>query len=350
MSKERLRVEETEQQVLWRVAEEQEQHMLLLGQAIEAFLSGLRDIERRVTNGAVDPDGIFSEVSDQIDTVLLSCAHFEREVSDEAIVKSARSYFRKRTHSLLAKSYAVNRCRTWPQGHQGDYMTLETAYRAVSLSDGLGYFLDKYVLNLPMAHSVRARIERLAELLREELTIRKTPKVLDVACGSCRELQDILPEIRTSGARFTCLDLDNDALSFAMDRLSYADLHPDQLTFLNYNALRLFDHETALAEFGYQDLIYSVGFFDYLPDDFLVKMLNALYGLLSPGGKLLMAFKDADRYASQAYHWLLDWDGFLQRRTPDFERILKEANIPAESLTTTRDRTGSILVYTATKA
>jgi len=350
MSKERLQVPESEQQVLWRVAEEQEHYTLVFGQAIEHFLDGMRDIERRIVNGGEDPDQIFEEVSGQIDGMLRVCAQFEQETADETIVKSTRSYFRKRTHALLSKSYAVNRCRTWPQGHQGDFMTLETAYREAPLSDGIGYFLDKYVLNLPLAHGVRGRIEMLAELLRQELTARKAPRVLDIACGSCRELQDIVPEIRSSDARFTCIDLDNDALNFAMDRLSHAELRPDQVTFINYNALRLFDHDIATAEFGLQDVIYSVGFFDYLPDDFLVRLLNALYGLLNQGGKLIMAFKDAGRYPSQAYHWLLDWDGFRQRRTADFERLLKQADIPAEALTATRDRSGTILFYTAAKA
>ncbi len=350
MSQVRTQVSGSEQQVMWRVAEEQEQCTLYLGQAIEQFLDGMRDIERRITNGEEEPDRIFVEVSEQVDAVLAVCARFEEEIRDEAVITRTRSYFRKRTHALLAKSYAINRCRTWPQGHQGDFLTLETAYRDAPLSDGLGYYLDKYILNLPLAHGVRGRIERLAELLREELSVRKAAKVLDVACGSCRELQDILPEIQSSGAQFTCIDLDNDALNFAMDRLSHARLHPDQLVFTNYNALRLFDHEIAHAEFGFRDIIYSVGFFDYLPDDFLVKLLNALYGLLNQGGKLIMAFKDADSYPSQAYHWLLDWDGFRQRRTADFDRLLGEAGIPADAVTTARDRSGTIVFYTAAKA
>ena len=61
----------------------------------------------------------------------------------------------------------------------------------------------------------------------------------------------------------------------------------------------MFDLETAQTEFGMQDIIYSVGFFDYLPDDFLVKLLSSLYMLLNPGGKLFAAFKDADRYQPQ---------------------------------------------------
>jgi 2-polyprenyl-3-methyl-5-hydroxy-6-metoxy-1,4-benzoquinol methylase len=340
---------DVDQHELWRVGEEQEHYTLLLGQAIERYLDGLRDAERRISQGEDDPDAMAAEIAALNDSMLRVCAQFEQEVRDENVIKETRSYFRKRTHSLLSKSYAINRCRTWPRGHQGDFLTLETAYRNTALSDGIGNYLDRYLMDSALGHGVRGRIDRLSELLADELSRREGASVLDIACGSCRELQSIMPEIKRSGARFTCIDLDNEALNFAMDRLSAAELHPDQLLFVNYNALRLFDLEIAEAEFGTQDVIYSVGFFDYLPDEFLVKLLHTLFALLRPGGSLIMAFKDADRYAPQLYHWLVDWDGFLQRRQPDIDRLLHSAGIPAGALTTMRDRSGTILFYTARK-
>lgn len=349
MSSESRYVLDGAQQDQWRVGEEQEHYILLLGQAIERYLSGLRDLERRIENGSAGEDEITSGIAALHDQVLRACAQFEQEVKNEDSIKSARSYFRKRTHSFLSKSYAISRCRNWPQGHQGDFLTLETAYRNTPLSDGIGYYLDRYLLDSPLGRGVRGRIKLLAELLRNELSTRTNPKVLDIACGSCRELQDIVPEIKKSGAFFTCIDLDNDALNFAMDRLAPANLHPDQLIFVNYNALRLFDRDIALAEFGPQDIIYSVGFFDYLPDDFLVKLLSSLYALLAPGGKLIAAFKDADRYTPQLYHWIVDWDGFLQRRNADFDRLLAAAGIPADAIATTRDASGTILFHTAVR-
>ena len=98
-----------------------------------------------------------------------------------------------------------------------------------------------------------------------------------------------------------------------------------------------------------QDIIYSVGYFDYLPDDFLAKMLNALYILLNPGGKLIAAFKDADCYKPQPYHWFGDWDGFLQRTVDDFERLLYQAKIPNSALSVSREKSGVIIFYTVTK-
>lgn len=338
-----------EQDVLWSIGEEQEKYTLILGQAIERYMEELRTLERRITGDQVDEETVLRDIADLNDTVLKVCAQFETEVKDENVIKASRSYFRKRTHTLLSKSYAINRIRTWPQGYQGDYKTLEIAYRNTPMSDGIGYYLDKYILDWPLAHALRGRLEKLTGLLQDELSTRQKPKVLDIACGSCREVSMLVPEIKQSKAKFTCIDLDGDALDFAMKRFAPAELAPEQITVTKYNALRMFDHDIAKAEFGYQDVIYSVGYFDYLPDDFLVKMLRSLYQLLNKGGKLIAAFKDADRYRAQEYHWIADWDGFLQRTVKDFERILGEAGIPVDKMTMTRDRSGVIVFYSSTK-
>jgi SAM-dependent methyltransferase len=340
---------DVEQGAIWSVGEEQEKYTLILGQAIECYVEELRTIERRIASGETDDDAVLSEIVALNDTVLKVCAQFEQEVKDETVIKATRSYFRKRTHTILSKSYNINRIRTWPQGYQGDYKTLEAAYRNTPMSEGIGYYLDKYILDWTLAHALRGRLERLAELLHDELSTRENPKVLDIACGSCREVSMLVPEIKRSKALFTCIDLDGDALDFSVNRLAPADLAPEQIKLTKYNALRMFDHDIASAEFGPQDIIYSVGYFDYLPDDFLVKLLRSLYALLNPGGKLIAAFKDADRYRSQEYHWIADWDGFRQRTEKDFQRILGEAGIPEHAMTMTRDRSGVIIFYSATK-
>jgi extracellular factor (EF) 3-hydroxypalmitic acid methyl ester biosynthesis protein len=217
------------------------------------------------------------------------------------------------------------------------------------MSDGIGYYLDKYLLSTTLSIGVRERIVKMGSLLKEELMNRRDPKVLDIACGSCREVFELAPEIKASGAKFTCVDLDPDALDFSLDRLAYAGLTADHAELIQYNALRMFDPEMAKMEFGMRDIIYSIGFFDYLPDDFLLKMLNSLYSLLNPGGKLIVAFKDANRYQSQLFHWLIDWDGFLQRTENDFERLFKDAKIPNSALSMSRIPSGSIVFYSITR-
>jgi SAM-dependent methyltransferase len=246
----------------------------------------------------------------------------------------------------------INRARTWPRGQQGDYKTLEFAYKNTPLSEGIGYYLDLYVLNSDLGPAVRNRIKKLKDMLRDELLEREKPSVLNIACGLCREVFELAPAIEKSRAKFICIDLDDDALSFAANRLTYTNISPlssNQVQFRKYNALRMFDHELNMSEFGMQDIIYSVGFFDYLESDFLSRLLKASYAMLKPGGKLIASFKDASRYRHQDYHWIVDWDGFLQRYEEDFRSILYDAGIPDSAITETREETGIIVFYVISK-
>lgn len=335
---------------LLSVSEEREKYTKLLYEATDKFNKKLENLEKRCFNPEKNPDELLNAVTKALTDMIYVCEEFEKGVDyDKSVIKDARIRFREKTNPVFSKSYCINRTRTWPQGYQGDYKTLEGVYRNTPLSDGIGYYLDRYMLSSTLAEGVRQRLIKLGELLRDELITRQNPKVLDIACGSCREILDLIPEIQKSEAKFTCVDLDSDALNFSMNRLSYANLPQDQIELFRYNALRMFDHELNMMEFGMQDIIYSVGYFDYLPDDFLIKMLNALYMLLNPGGKLIASFKDADRYRAQGYHWFADWDGFLQRNKEDFDRLFAQAGIPANALSVAREKSGVIIFYTATK-
>jgi SAM-dependent methyltransferase len=324
-------------------------HTSLFERKIENYLEKLRDFEKRCSQPDADEEKLFAEITHLNDSILEVCAQFEREVGDPLTIKKAQVYFREKTNPMLSKSRAIHRTRTWPKGQQGDYMTLELTYKNRPISEGIGYYLDKYLLSTSLGVGVRERIQKMGALLKEELKHRRCPMVLDIACGSCREVFELAPEIKSSEAKFTCVDLDPDALDFSLDRLAYAGLTSDHAELIQYNALRMFDPELAQIEFGMRDIIYSIGFFDYLPDEFLVKMLNSLYTLLNPGGKLIVAFKDAKRYRSQLFHWLVDWDGFLQRTENDFERIFKDAKIPESTLSMSRVKSGVIVFYTITK-
>jgi len=331
------------------IREKTDHHYNLLNEATLKFISTLEDIEKRYLNSQETPEELLNAITMAMTNMHRVCEQFERRVGYESdIIKEARIEFRKKTDHVLSKSYFINRTRTWPQGYKGDYKTLEYVYRNTPLSQGLGYYWDLYFLNVKVAHGVKNRIKRLENILREEISVRKRPAVLNVACGSCRELMGASAAIINSEAKVICVDFDNDALDFAQNRLYYTGALP-QIELRKYNAARMFDHELNMAAFGMQDIIYSVGYFDYLEDDFLVKMLRALYALLNPGGKLIMTFKDADYYKTQDYHWLIDWDGFLQRNENDFKRILEKAGIPDTALSQSRDKSKVIIFCTATK-
>ncbi len=331
------------------VKESDRGYAALLETRIVQYNKQLQELEARCGDRGADAGQLQKEVNALTDSLMEACAEFEAGVQDSFAIKTAQVEFRERTNPMLSRSYCINRTRTWPQGHQGDYATLEIAYKNSALSDGIGLYLDRYLLSSSLAQGVRERIHMLRELLKEQLASRHQPRVLDLACGSCREVFELAPEIKASGAKFTCVDLDEDALDYALDRFAHAGLTAEQIELRKYNALRIFDFESAAMEFGLQDVIYSVGYFDYLPDDFLIKLLDSLYRLLAPGGCMIAAFKDVNHYRPQIYHWLANWDGFLQRSEDDFERIFHFTAIPPAAVARRRVASKSILFYTVTK-
>ena len=151
---------------------------------IKKYMLALEDLEVRCSMANADKEALLDEITMLNDTILEACAQFEQDVNDPLVLKQAQVYMREKTHPILSKSYLINRCRTWPHGQQGDFMTLELAYKNMPMSDGIGSYLDKYLLATTLGVGVRDRIRKMRSLLKEELISRNSPRVLDVACGS----------------------------------------------------------------------------------------------------------------------------------------------------------------------
>jgi SAM-dependent methyltransferase len=321
-----------------------------LDSQIELFNRTFEDIEKRSYDPKEDPDMLLNATTKAIIDLSYVFEEFEQQFAhDTETITNAQVEFREKTNKYFLKSHFMNRARTWPQGYPGDYKTLEDTYRNLPMSNGIGYYLDRHFLATALGVAVRERLSTLAHLLQNELSQRSRPKILNVACGSCRELLEVSPELKQSGAMLTCIDFDTDALAFAASRMAYTGIAQEQMVFRKYNALRMVNHERNLKEFGMQDIIYSMGFFDYVEDDVLVRLISSAYQLLNPGGVLIAPFKDSRRYRTQEYHWFVDWHGFLQRSEDDMRKLFDRAGIPGSALKDHRVNSGVILFFMATK-
>jgi len=319
-----------------------------LDEATEEFNRVMGDIELRL-NRKEDELELLKDLRSVIRKVCDVSRDLEEVVGLRSeFIRERRRLFQERTDLFFSRSYFGSHARVWPKGYPGDYEILENTYRNIPLSTGIGYILDMYYLSTTLANTVRGRLATLRELLRSELHSREKPVILDIACGSSRELFELAPEIKRSSAKITCIDFDSEALNYSLSRLSYTNV-VDQIDFRKYNAFKMISHARNLKEFGHQDVIYSTGLFDYLGDDMLVKLIGALYELLNPGGKLIVSFKDCNMYRTQVYHWLVNWDGFLQRTGEEIRSIIDQAGIPQGSFSSVRENTGVVVFYVITK-
>lgn len=337
------------QELTGRVREEQKQYTEEMDAAIDRFGERMAYIGSRSAEPEANPDELLIVLTKAIMDLERASERYERQVNgDPAAIREIRARLRKRTDQVFAESY-FHHARVWPQGYPGDYKMIEFLYRNAPISRGAGQYLDRYFLATTLSVAVRERKETLRELIKAELDVRTGPHVLDIACGSCREVFELAPEILRSGATVTCLDLDADALAFSANRLKHAGIPDEQLAFRQYNALRMVNHERNVREFGMQDVIYSVGFFDYLDDEVLVRLLATLDRLLLPGGMLIASFKDSRAYRSFDTSWLLDWDAFYRRREEDMWGLLERSGVDRSRVTTKREASGVILFFSVKK-
>ena len=169
--------------------------------------------------------------------------------------------------------------------------------------------------------------------------------MLNVACGSCRELFELPDVLALRRPAVTCIDSDQDALDYAHMLLLSNAIPIDNISFEKYNALRLINLERSRGRFGPQDIIYSTGLLDYIADEPLTAILATLANLLREGGTMIAPFKDMQAFNTYYGHWLCKWDAFLLRTEECVDGLFAKAGIPAGSIHKSRERTGTIIFY-----
>jgi extracellular factor (EF) 3-hydroxypalmitic acid methyl ester biosynthesis protein len=313
------------------------------------FASQLTELERRIDPDS-DPtdEGILAEIAECIDNSLAACRKLEDELGgeDPIVLKEVQSRYRDAISPLLSKSWVWHRSTAKPRGYPGDYQLLTAIYDAVPKSKGFGGYVDRYLLNFTLSHAVVARMWAAREFLVEELERRQGDvAILNVASGACREYLDGFKRHADRQVKLTCVDNDSEALEFAQGKTAEALAASGiEGKFTRYNALRMTSAAGNIRNFGKSDIIYSIGLCDYIPDEYLIPLLQGLGESLADGGVVYVAFKDALRYDKAEYQWLMDWY-FFQRTEEEFRQLFEKAGYDLSQIETTRDRTGVILNY-----
>lgn len=259
------------------------------------------------------------------------------------MLKQTQSVFRNATSPYFLKCWSANRAITKPTGFPGDYEMLCRIYGDARESIGLGIYLERLFMDLPLAWAVRGRLRMAREFLTKRVAtfgLSASPvRILDIASGPCREYLDWpsgLPAIDV-----LAMDSDLRAIDYVNTTVSPQMPNPSRLSSIQYNAFRTRSSEATIEKFGKFDIIYSVGLCDYLTDDVLIKLLSAWHNTLSDNGVLFVAFKDTLRYDQTIYQWHFDWF-FYQRTVKDVLELYEKAGFDLGNIETCRDETGII--------
>jgi len=289
-------------------------------------------------------DGRLRVLTEAIERTMEHCRRIEEVIGgDQSLLEFTRGRFRDAIAEWFDRSWFMQRAKTKPFGYPGDYVLLTGIYENQPKTLGLGGYLDLYFLDRALARGVRARMQAAQSFLLDEISRRDGDvSILNVACGPCREYLDGFHSTNGHRVRVTCIDADQRALDYVRSHVVGVAPGVPELDCVCYNALRMRSARNNVRKFGTQDIVYSIGLCDYLPNRSLVPMISGLRDSLNDGGVVYIAFKDADRYVNTVYPWLADWH-FLQRTEEDCRNLFREAGINGDSLEIMRDETGVIM-------
>lgn len=257
-----------------------------------------------------------------------------RPPADQIAVAHARITdllrFWSRTGPFFDRSYAKLR------GYPGDYETLEIIYNdRPSGVDLRARILDDYYLHTLIARALRHRpthlADRLGQSIRTQVAQDGPPvRVLSLGCGPARELfllaaDPILDEVAT----ITCLDPDAEALRYARNLLK--DRLNGRANYLRADVLR-FARGPHRPSQPYH-VIYAAGLLDQLRDDQAAQLMHDSYGLLAPGGQLIVSNLSRAAPANERvlFEWVLEWP-FMCRGEAEWRKLFARTTFPPAGL------------------
>lgn len=316
----------------------------LVGRYIGIF----HGIDSAMDEGRTDREQSSAIVTRETDAILLEGKKLEDALANPELIKKIKKLFRNCAIPLGAKSDIVMHAFTKPRGYAGDYGLLEIIYDNRPLSSGFGYCIDRRFQADDYARAVRSRMRKMKEILSGFINEARSESftVLNIACGSCREIREMFEErlvTRAGSISFTLVDQDQEALEFARKTLAGS---PPNLAY-DYQCNSIYDYLREPARFdglGGRDLVYTIGLADYLPDDALKRLVSFLYGLLRPGGTLVLAHKDSRNFSPLAADWWCDWT-FHLRDEAETMALVENSGIRGYRLKTIRESETNIIFF-----
>jgi extracellular factor (EF) 3-hydroxypalmitic acid methyl ester biosynthesis protein len=260
---------------------------------------------------------------------------------EHAVMSAAKSH---PLSAIARQDPFTERCRAKPRGYAGDAVMLDYVYsrEAPDETSDVGRHWFDFTTVSSSAMSVRYRRTLLHACINETVVQTHNYRILSIASGHCRELENSL--VLNDQFAGTFVAFDQDAQSCALVDAEYARAAGGRIHVVNRGVRALLDVADPLREQQF-DFVYSAGLYDYLNDRTACALTDALVGMVKPGGKLLVANfvpQTATRGYMEAY---MEWD--LIYRTP--EQLAATFGAHAPAVQTQIDPHGNVVYATLLK-
>lgn len=319
---------------------------------ILAYTNEINKIISYLSNNSFYSEEIEKKIAILNNQILLKGCSLEELIDSKAVMNKSKEHFRSLVGVWAYKSLIVKRAFEKPRGYPGDYLMIETVYNNRTLTkSGIGYYFDKYFLSNPYAVAVRYRKDRLREIIKNEIQQSKAEKIkiFDIACGSCREIKELPHSLfKDKTVIFTCLDWDQEALDFSRDSLNDFSKN-SKFNFVREDIMNLIKDEKLIDSFEKQDLVYSIGLIDYLPDRILKLFMQFFYGITRERGKLVLTHKNKEKtFSPLSPDWFCNWK-FVPRSKDEVVNLFYNCGIKDFSLSIEVDEFNDIFYFTFIK-
>lgn len=211
----------------------------------------------------------------------------------------------------------MRRCYEKPLGYPGDYQIMNYVYKWERIGNSL-YEKLLHRIGLVTGECVGTRLRMAQAFLREHIEQSAATagdevlNITNLGCGSAYEVADYLKiEELPRSVQFTLIDQDHDALSYA-----YNHAHREVIRHGGKARVRCLQASFAeLLKAGKlfntmkpQDIIYSLGLYDYLSAKRAKALTHDLYEQVKPGGYLILANVKTGREACMwPLEFVTDW-------------------------------------------
>ncbi len=285
--------------------------------------SYLRDIARRASTMS-DPELMdeFPRFEKRIHAFLEKLAQWHPDTGQaRELLKSKMKILAEHVND----SPFLDRCLSKPLGYAGDFQMMNYIYDndVFEARSNMGKLLNYLSFISPSSNAVKNRSKIIQGLLLQRIIGQGEIAVASIACGPAREVAGTIKLLShiSNQARinWTLLDQDSQALDYAR---SHTPSHPNIVT--NWVKGSVVDIIRKSITLDPQDIIYSLGLFDYLNDRVATLLLKRLYAALKPGGALLIGNFSYRHPDFSLLESLTEWH-LIFRTEEDLLRLGKEA-------------------------
>jgi extracellular factor (EF) 3-hydroxypalmitic acid methyl ester biosynthesis protein len=289
------------------------------------------------------------------DSVLASLTGlFERfesaaDAIDDEFRPAHRAFGQRHLHPFMLSSPFLRRTYLKPLGYAGDYQMMNMIVRNEMEGETLfGKFANAFLLAQAAPQAVRNRVNYFTKKIIDEtgrvVRLGRTASISSIACGSAWEVMNFLGEHPLANhSQFQLLDFEEETLKYtaakAAEVLQKSGCRAKVKTVKNavQNLLRA-RGKTAGDESKF-DLIYCSGLYDYLNHQVCRALNDYLYGLLRPGGLLVVGNFSAGTRNQNVMEHFAEW--FLIYRSSAELAALAPEQADRDNCTVRVEPTGS---------